>query len=295
MKGNNEFIPLYMDIMFKKFLGTNEYIYLTTYLLETLFNLPKGSLDGSEITNSVKLDKETIINKRFELDVILKTPNGDIYDIEMQNDYNENAEIKNVLYVAKVFSEELKIGEMYKEIKPVTLVNLVKKTNLHKNNKILNKYVFTNTEDKEDKILEKYLTIYIVNLDLESEVSYNVNKEFDIIRRFINSETLEEMRKVISESSSIISNKLLEEMLRYMNNEEVQDYSRQEKLIRSNINTAREEGFSEGFANGVTEGISEGEKNIAKNILKNSNMTLEEISLYTGLPVEELVKIKEEL
>ena len=175
----------------------------------------------------------------------------------------------------------------------------MKKTKLHKNNKILNKNVFTNTEDTEDKILEKYLTIYIVNLDLESEVSYNVNKEFDIIRRFINSETLEEMRKVISESSSIISNKLLEEMLRYMNNEEVQDYSRQEKLIRSNINTAREEGFSEGFANGVTEGFSKGiseEKiNIAKNILKNSKMTLEEISLYTGLTVEELEKIKEEL
>lgn len=96
---------------FKKFLGSNEYIYLTTYLLETLFNLPKGSLDDSTITNSVPLNKTTIKNKGFEPDVILKTPKGEIYNIEMQQEYNKNAEVKNVMYISKLFAEELNVGD----------------------------------------------------------------------------------------------------------------------------------------------------------------------------------------
>ena len=162
MNENCEFLPLYRDLMFKKFLGTNDYVFLTTYLLESLFNLTPGSLDGSTITNSVTLDKETIKNKAFELDVFLKTLDGVIYDIEMQNTYNSNSEVKNVMYVAKLFANELSSGDTYDLVKPVKLINLVKNLTIHKTGEIINKYVMTNTKYPEDRILEDYFSIYIV-------------------------------------------------------------------------------------------------------------------------------------
>ena len=68
----------------------------------------------------------------------------------------------------------------------------------------------------------------------------------------------------------------------------VQDYSAQEKLIRSNLQDAKEEGIALGHA--------EGEKNkqleIAK-IMLNSNEPLEKVSLFTNLPIEELKNLQE--
>lgn len=283
MKDNNEFIPLYTDLMIKKFLGTNEYIYLTTYLLETLLNLPKGSLDGSIITNSVKLDKETIKNKGFESDIVLKTPKGEIFDIEMQTIYNENAEIKNVMYISKIFSEELNIGETYDQVKPVTLINLVKNLKIHKTDEIIKKYVLTNVNYPSDKMLEDYFTIYIIDIDSKSKLSYNNNKEFDIIRRFIGSDTLEKMKNIINESNGLISPKLLKEMINFMNDKEVQDYNRKEKLIRSNLKTAKEEG------------LAEGKLEVAKMLLLNTETPLEQISLCTNISLEELQKLQKEI
>ena len=282
---NNEFLPLYRDLMFKQFFGTNKYIYLTIYLLESLLDLPEGSLNGSTITNSVNLDKETIQNKNFELDVVLKSPNGDIYNIEMQTTYNTNSEIKNVMYVTKLFSEQLKIGETYNKIKPVTLINLVKDINIHKTGNIINKYVMTNTTHPSDKILEDYLTIYIINIDKTNEVSYNKNKNFEVIRNLLSAKSYEEMKNIVETSKNKLSDKLLKEMVNFMNNKEVQDYSRQEKLIRSNLITAKEEGRCEGKIEGKIE--------IAKKMLIN-NETLEKISLFTDLSPEEIKKLKEE-
>ncbi len=78
-----------------------------------------------------------------------------------------------------------------------------------------------------------------------------------------------------------------------MNNKEVQDYSRQEKLIRSNLITAKEEGRCEGKIEGRIEGRVEGKIEIAKKMITN-NETLEKISLFTDLSLEEIKKLKEE-
>ncbi len=71
----------------------------------------------------------------------------------------------------------------------------------------------------------------------------------------------------------------------------VQDYSAQEKLIRSNLQDAKEEG--------IALGLAEGEKNkqleIAKMLIQNTETSLEQISLCTGLSIEELEKIQEEM
>ena len=199
----------------------------------------------------------------------------------MQNTYNSNSEVKNVMYVAKLFANELSSGDTYDLVKPVKLINLVKNLTIHKTGEIINKYVMTNTKYPEDRILEDYFSIYIISLDTDKGISYNENNEFEIIRRFIGAETYEDMEDIINKSNRKLSTKLLEEMVSFMNNKEVQDYSREEKLIETNLKTAKEEGKIE-------------EKlEIAKNLLKH-NVAMEIISSSTGLSILELEELKKE-
>lgn len=176
-------------------------------------------------------------------------------------------------------------------VKPVSLINLVKNDSIHNTGEIIKKYVMTNVNFPSDRILDEYLTIYIVDIDSKSEISYNNNKEFEIIRRFIGSDTLEEMKSIMSKSNGLLSQKLLEEMINFMNDKEVQDYSRQEKLIKSNIKTAKDEGIAEG----IIQGKQEEKLEIAKMFLQNTKTPLEQISLCTVLSLEELKKLQEEI
>ncbi len=65
-----------------------------------------------------------------------------------------------------------------------------------------------------------------------------------------------------------------------MEQDYVQDFSREELLQESRLETAREEG------------IIEGKRNVAKEMLNDKDLSLEKISSFTGLTVEELTKIK---
>ena len=72
----------------------------------------------------------------------------------------------------------------------------------------------------------------------------------------------------------------------------VQDYSAQEKLIRSNLQDAKEEGIALGRASGLAEGEKNKQLEIAK-IMLHSNEPLEKVSLFTNLPIEELKNLQE--
>ena len=279
MEEEKVFLPLSNDIMFKRFFGSEDYVFLTTMLVESIFNLPRHSLDGSVITNSVKLDRETVYSKSFELDVLLTTPNGDIYLLEMQPIYNANAEIKNVMYACKVFDGELKSGGLYKEASKATLINFSKEIYLHKTDQIISKYVMTNVEDIRDKMLEEKLSILIVDIDSKNDKTYNeISNGFKLMRELLGAQTIEEIEIAIKNLNEPLLSNLLKDMVVFMEMDYVQDYSAQEKLIRSNLQDAKEEGIALGHA--------EGEKNkqleIAK-IMLNSNEPLEKISLFIRL------------
>ena len=296
MEEENVFLPLSNDIMFKRFFGSEDYVFLTTMLVESIFNLPRHSLDGSVITNSVKLDRETVYSKSFELDVLLTTPNGDIYLLEMQPIYNANAEIKNVMYACKVFDGELKSGGLYKEASKATLINFSKEIYLHKTDQIISKYVMTNVEDIRDKMLEEKLSILIVDIDSKNDKTYNeISNGFKLMRELLGAQTIEEIEIAIRKLNEPLLSNLLKDMVVFMEMDYVQDYSAQEKLIRSNLQDAKEEGIALGRASGLAEGEKNKQLEIAKMLIQNTETSLEQISLCTGLSIEELEKIQEEM
>ena len=285
MTKNKTFLPIYNDLVFKNLFGVSKNIQNTTNLLESLFNLEKGTLEGSKIINSVTLDKDTVLNKKFELDIKLEDPFGNIYNLEMQRKLDKNAEIKNFIYITGLFFTNLRPGENYKNMNKVVQLEFVKNNYVHKNKDIIKKYCICNVTDIEDKILEDLFYILIIDVDQDRNTEYNKSNEFESWRRFIGAETKEELTSLVKNSPELES--AMKESLRFMEQEYIQDFSREELLYESRLETAKEEG--------IEEGRIEEKYSIAKEMLKNTNLSLEEISKCTGLTAEELTKIKSEI
>ena len=285
MTKNKTFLPIYNDLVFKNLFGVSKNIENTTNLLESLFNLEKGTLEGSKIINSVTLDKDTVLNKKFELDIKLEDPFGNIYNLEMQRKLDKNAEIKNFIYITGLFFTNLKPGENYKNMNKVVQLEFVKNNYVHKNKDIIKKYCICNVTDIEDKILEDLFYILIIDVDQDRNTEYNKSNEFESWRRFIGAETKEELTSLVKNSPELES--AMKESLRFMEQEYIQDFSREELLYESRLETAKEEG--------IEEGRYEKTLDIAKEMLNDKDLTLEKISTFTGLSIEELTKIKSEI
>lgn len=125
-----------------------------------------------------------------------------------------------------------------------------------------------------------------INVDINYEVENEILKGWI---ELIKAETYEEAIKAVKGNE--ILEGALKEMERFSNNEYVEDYSRQERLIRSQMKSMKEEGLEEGKLVGLENASIE----IAKNFLINTNTSLDKISLCTGLSIEEINKLKEEL
>lgn len=250
-ENEKRFLTIHNDIVFKNLFGVDKNIKNTTSMLEEFFGFEKGYLNGSEITNSVVLDKETILTKKFELDIKLKDPYGNIYNLEMQRVLDKEAETKNLIYLTGIFFGSLTPGKNYSKMNKAIQLEFVKKDKRHKNNEIIRKYALCNVEDVEDRILEDLFGMYIIDVDQERFSEYNKDSKFESWRRFIGAETKEELES-IAKGDKILET-ALKESLRFMNEDYVQDFSREELLYESRLDTAREEGLIQGKLEGKLE------------------------------------------
>ena len=212
--------------------------------------------------------------------VLVKLDNGDTFNIEMQKIYDKNAEKKNLMYVAGLFYSQLKSGETYDKVKKTIGINFVKDLILHRRDRIIQRYIMTNEEEPEDKMLPELFNVLVINVDRKEDQSYNrISETFEEWRQFIGAETIEELEK-LAENNSILK-EALEESVRFMSEEYVQDYSREEALIKSQMDSMKEEGQKE-------ERLE-----IAIKMIKK-DYSLKDIQELTSLSMEELEKLKEE-
>lgn len=280
-----KFIPPSNDLMFKNLFGTEENIMFTIDMLHKLLKLSYNELEELTIVNSVKLNKETIENKHFEMDVLIRLKNGDLINLEMQQEYDEEAESKSLMYLTGTFYKSLKKGESYDNVHKVIGITFVKNLKIHKDDKLIKKYFLTNEVKQDDKILKEKLCMIIV--DLECACEY-LDNEFEGWRLFLNLETKEEMEEVRSIEN--ILEDASKESDRFMELDYVQSFENDEKLRRSREKRHIEEARNEGISLGLTQGRNEKQYEIVKAMIEN-NETIDKIMLYTNLSKEEIQNI----
>ena len=291
-------MQLTVDYAFKRVFGKNGNESILKDLLESILNIEIKSItiQNPEIPKNMKDGKIGILDVRAEL-------NGDeITEVEMQVQDQHNIDKRSPTYLTKIYSDQLKEGEQYIEVKKVVVINILnfdyyKRNSYHS----VARMMFEESKENEkvdlgyiveDKYATKDLEMHFIELPkfrkkdpdmsnkLEQWLCLICNEEDKIKMAESKNEEIEKAKKELEKLA--------------MNPEDRELYELRLKAIRDEMNI-RYSGYIDGMAEGEAKGRAEGknERNIeiAKNMLKE-NVNIQFISKMTGLNLEEIEKLK---
>ncbi len=218
-------------------------------------------------------------------DLIVESNNGKHILVELNSNFSKSTRVRNLSYYASYYSQIIEKSEKYSEDIETVLINLnndsevelAKKTYLIKCNE--DESIYTNTFKIININLVKYKKlwydecikgnkehIHLVMLNANMNEIEELGKKDKVVKEY------EERMLTLTKDGVVINHLSYEED--------------QEKLRRSEISEAKDEG--------ITKGIAEGINKIAINMLKKK-MNINDIIEITGLSEKEIEKLKSNL
>lgn len=291
-------MQLTVDYAFKRVFGKNGNESILKDLLESILNIEIKSItiQNPEIPKNMKDGKIGILDVRAEL-------NGDeITEVEMQVQDQHNIDKRSPTYLTKIYSDQLKEGEQYIEVKKVVVINILnfdyyKRNSYHS----VARMMFEESKENEkvdlgyiveDKYATKDLEMHFIELPKFRKKDPDMSNKLEQWLCLICDEE-DKIKMAESKNEEIEKAKKELEKLA-MNPEDRELYELRLKAIRDEMNI-RYSGYIDGMAEGEAKGRAEGknERNIeiAKNMLKE-NVNIQFISKMTGLNLEEIEKLK---
>ena len=246
-------------------------------ILETLLNIQIEKLEYPELQKSISTYYES---KGVRLDVYVKDSDK-VFDIEVQNDSAISLPKRMRYYQSMVDMDSLLKGQDYSELKESFIIFICNFDPFHKD---LPCYTFKNLciQDKNLELCDETTKIIF------NSSAYNKEKNVDI-RKFL---------KYIR--TKVPTSNLTDKINNMVEEQKENDKFRTEYLsMNLHDRDITRKAFAEGEALGIEKGISQGAEQkaieTAKNMILQSVGTLEQISSITGLAVEDINKLKEEL
>ena len=293
-----ERMKLTVDYAFKRVFGKNGNESILKDLLESILNIEIKSItiQNPEIPKNMKDGKIGILDVRAEL-------NGDeITEVEMQVQDQHNIDKRSPTYLTKIYSDQLKEGEQYIEVKKVVVINILnfdyyKRNSYHS----VARMMFEESKENEkvdlgyiveDKYATKDLEMHFIELPKFRKKDPDMSNKLEQWLCLICDEE-DKIKMAESKNEEIEKAKKELEKLA-MNPEDRELYELRLKAIRDEMNIRYSgyiDGMAEGEAKGRTEGKNERNIEIAKNMLKE-NVNIQFISKMTGLNLEEIEKLK---
>ena len=260
-----KYISLTTDIMAKQILGTKENIDFTLNLIKNIININIEDLKKPIITNSVKLTRKRIIEKNFELDIILETKQR-IYNIEIQqNNYicNVNSRRKIIKKYFNIFNIDLECEDGYtllnKEMKGWII--LFKARNIEEARKA----------EKYNPLLKEVIERMIIFMGKKEVADYVKIRE-----KLFNSNVKLEGEKVGKRLAKRMAKPMAEDMAKRM----------AEDIVKKEVEKASETAKIEGREEGIME---EKERTLHK--LLDKDYSLEEIEEITGIEYTKILSL----
>ena len=230
-----------------------------------------------EIMNPFNLS-EKANNKESIVDLKAVTEDGIIVIIEIQTYSTKNFFERTLYYWSKNYSNILKKGNKYYELKPVISINLIDDILFDKADKRMHT-CYLLKEKNSNEILTDHIQMHYVEIPKFDE-NANIKKELKNWILFLKSNKEEDMSQLLKEDT--IFEKALKKYNYFTDNEDLlNEYDKREAYLVYQHSLMRD--FKE-----------EGEKNKAISIaktLKQMNMDNASISKATGLSLEEVEKL----
>ena len=269
------------DIIFKESFANQHNRKALEVLLEMFLGLDKGSLSGKlKVQYESYLEKSHIHEKSSRGDIVIECEDMTI-NLEAYTRFDDNSLNKSMYYVMKIYVGYLHVGDFYQDIGKTIQINFVDKATMELGNEAITSFYLTSEYDTNVKLIPEKFCIKIVQIDKIRELGYNEN---DLIKwlRFIAAKGYEE-RKIIAEGDELLM-EFNEWINKYVNDEETK-----ELLAKWSDYIAENKGYEEGIEDGSLQKAIE----IAKAMLKD-NVSIEVITKFTKLNIEEIEKLREE-
>lgn len=258
-------------------------------------------------TTIIETQKDRYLNLKYPeeklgiLDLRIELENGVKCNIEIQlfNKYNT---IKRLLYYwSKLYSEELKRGDDYKELKKTISIMIVdyELEELKEIKDIGTKWQIRDG-DEGRKILTEELEIYIIEIPKAKRIIGNEKKNrIAQWMLFLDNPNSKEVFEIMKENQYI--KEAMEELEEISYDEELRRVAElKEKAIldeRNLINGALEEGYQEGVEKGIKQGIEQGKKQGVKQGMKEGDkqarLKIAKKMLDNGKSIKEIIEITE--
>ena len=263
--------PLTNDRVFKRVFSHKE-------IQEDFLNSFIEFYDKLDINSDIKsidahklLMASNITVKDYYGDLIIVLDNNILVSLEMYNGFEDTDLKKSLCYVARIYGNQLNVGEEYSSVKKVIGITLFK-DETYQMQSILEDYDLV---DKVNKIkIEKGMELILVDIDNERTLLYNEDMKFIRYLKIFRSENYMEVHKHTG------GDEMLEKTIAYA--KEFTSDPRNKKLIdheESALRNARRIA--------KTEGIELGKIETAKKLL-NLGVARNIVQASTGLNLEEL-------
>ena len=123
MNYEDKIVKLKLDVIFKRVFGDENETDIIAAFISALLDIPRESIRQINIRNT-ELNPEYFNQKFGRLDLRLDI-DGKIVNIEMQVNFEPDFKDRTLFYWAKMFSSELKSGDMYENLRKTICINII--------------------------------------------------------------------------------------------------------------------------------------------------------------------------
>ena len=123
MNSEERIVKLKLDVIFKRIFGNDKNEKIIAAFLSDLLEIPRENIKAVYI-NNVELTPEYLEQKFSRLDLKLDV-DGRIVNIELQVNREPDFKERTLFYWSKLYSEELKAGDEYGDLKQTICINII--------------------------------------------------------------------------------------------------------------------------------------------------------------------------
>lgn len=268
MNRENRIVKLKLDVIFKSMFGREANKDVIASFLASMLEIPRESIQEI-IMDNVELIPDNFANKFSRVDLKMQVDRR-IVNIEMQVCKEEDFSERTLYYWSKIYSNELKSGQDYGDLKETICINIMNFNlfeceSFHSHFKVM--------EKTRHEVLSEKFGIHFFEL---KKIGKKPNKDniMELWLQLINAETEEELAmleqtnvKEIKDAIFILREISADEKMRYI-------ADMREKALHDEVSA-----INSAIAKGKAEGIAEGQKIIIEK-LRRKGMSEEEIKAF---------------
>lgn len=277
---NEQLLSPLVDFLFKRLFGDVERTDILIAFLNGIFEDAGAPRVTSVQLLNPYIDKDALTDKMSVLDILARTDQATLIDIEIQIRNTGEMRERSLYYWTKLYENQLHESETYHTLHPAVAINVLNFVEIA-NDRVHNVFQLRN---QDGALLTDHLTLHF--LELPKLAQSALQEQTPLVRwlAFLKAKTKAD-REVLVKGDPIMEKAL--NTLEFLSHDEQtrQRYEARQKALHdyaTAIETAKREGEEKGRQEGRQEGLHEAQRLIAQALLAEGD-SVEKVMAITGL------------